>query len=433
MTLRAAVVLLAVAAATPQIQYFQYERPLTISGKSGAPRQTCAILDAGLFAHTALGFADLRLYRTGGEPTETPYAIQTSAPQAAQQQQTLAPLNLGSKDGATSFDTEMPEDAYSDITLQVTGQNFIATVNVQGRHAAGGAGQDTDATQLGSFTIFDLTDQKLGRSTVLHLPESNFRTLHFEIAGPVTPQQVGGVVVERLPQTQQQYVVVAESAHGVQQGHETVIKFQVPARVPVDRIEFVPGAEPANFSRDVSVKVAPIPAQPLKSEEDVPRTIDSSGTILRVHGTHDRHRIDEEHLSVDAPWVDFGKAGALWTLTIDNGDDPPVSLKWVRLEMAERTLCFDAAPGASYTLFYGDAALSAPRYDYARLFMPEAAPSQASLGPEEENPQHQSRPDDRPFTERHPWLLSVALVLVVLVLGAIALRTAKQSRPTQQP
>ena len=57
-------------------------------------------------------------------------------------------------------------------------------------------------------------------------------------------------MVERLPQTQQQYVVVAESAHGVQQGHETVIKFQVPARVPVDRIEFVPGAEPANFSRD---------------------------------------------------------------------------------------------------------------------------------------------------------------------------------------
>lgn len=430
MNLRSSLALLAIAAAAPQIQYFQYERPVTVSGSSGTARQTCAVLDAGLFAHAAPNLADVRLYRTDSGPTETPYAIQTSAPRTAHQQQTLAPLNVGSKDGRTSFDTNMPDGAYSDITLQVTGQNFIATVDVEGTHAAGAAEQDAGATNLGSYTIFDLTDQKLGRSTVLHLPKSNFGSLHFEIAGPVTPQQIGGVVVEQLPQTQQPYVVVAESGRAGQDGHNTVIRIRVPARVPVDRIEFVPGAEPANFSRDVTVKVAPIPAQPIKSEEDLPQTIDASGTILRVHETHDGHRVDEEHLSFDAPWVDFGMAGSLWTVTIDNGDDPPVSLKWVRLEMAERTLCFDAAAHASYTLYYGDAALSAPRYDYARLFMPEANPSQATLGPEEENPQHQSRPDERPFTERHPGLLWAALLVVVLVLGAVALRTAKQNTPS---
>jgi hypothetical protein len=33
----------------------------------------------------------------------------------------------------------------------------------------------------------------------------------------------------------------------------------------------------------------------------------------------------------------------------------------------------------------------------------------------------------RPFTERHPGLLWAALILVVLVLGGVALRTARES------
>jgi hypothetical protein len=38
----------------------------------------------------------------------------------------------------------------------------------------------------------------------------------------------------------------------------------------------------------------------------------------------------------------------------------------------------------------------------------------------------QSRPDDRPFTEKHPALLWAVLIAVVVVLGAIALRSAKR-------
>jgi hypothetical protein len=52
-----------------------------------------------------------------------------------------------------------------------------------------------------------------------------------------------------------------------------------------------------------------------------------------------------------------------------------------------------------------------------------------TFGPEKENPQYKKRPDARPFTERHPALLWVTLIAVVLVLGAVALRTAKQSAP----
>jgi hypothetical protein len=123
--------------------------------------------------------------------------------------------------------------------------------------------------------------------------------------------------------------------------------------------------------------------------------------------------------------MDAGDAESTWTVTVDNGDDAPLAIADVKLEMSERRLCFDAAAGAQYTLMYGDAAVAAPRYDYATLFAPNADAGQAALGPEASNPEYKPRPDERAFTERHPGLLWVALVGVVLVLGIVAVRTAK--------
>jgi len=70
--------------------------------------------------------------------------------------------------------------------------------------------------------------------------------------------------------------------------------------------------------------------------------------------------------------------------------------------------------------------LTAPRYDYATLFAPEADAVQAVLGAEKQNPEYRTRPDGRAFTEKHPGLLWVALLLVVVVLGVVAVRTARE-------
>ena len=98
--------------------------------------------------------------------------------------------------------------------------------------------------------------------------------------------------------------------------------------------------------------------------------------------------------------------------------------------MLERKLCFEAAGAARYTLYYGDPALAAPQYDYATFYTAQADAAQANAGPEEPNPIYQPRPDERPFTERHPALLWSALVLVIVLLGGIALRAAKQGSQT---
>jgi Protein of unknown function (DUF3999) len=420
MKLRAIVVLLALAAATPEMRYFRYEKAL--AGPAAKAGQTCVALDAGIFAHAAPGLADVRLYRAGDDGgTETPYAMREAAP-VEQQQKEIAPLNLGHKGAHTTFEATMPAGRYSDVELEVTAKDFIATVAVTGAQTEGG----TEGTELGLFTIFDLTGQKLGRSMVLHLPESDLKYLYFSITGPVKPGDVQGLSVERLP-AKRQYVTVADTNQVTQKGKETVATFQVPAHVAVERVEFVVGATPANFSRDVTVKAQPVVGPKETTDAEPGGPVTSSGTLLRLHATREGHKIDEEDLAVGAPWVSLGDAGSTWTVTVDNGNDVPLAITDVKLEMEQRTLCFDAAAGASYTLLYGDGALTAPRYDYATLFVADTNAAQATLGPETENPEYVARPDGRPFTERHPGLLWVALVGAVLVLGLVALRTAKGS------
>jgi hypothetical protein len=203
-----------------------------------------------------------------------------------------------------------------------------------------------------------------------------------------------------------------------------VLEFTVPAHVPVDRIVFTPDAKPAQFSRDVGISVTPVSSSPTVDAAQPRPPVMSNGSILRVHSVQNGQRIDEERLTIDAPWVDFNTP-TKWTVSIKNGDDAPLQMKSVQLQMLERSLCFEGEEQGSYLLYYGDAALAAPSYDYAKLFTLQANATQITAGSEEPNPAYQPRPDARPFTEKHPVLLWAALVAVIALLGAIALRSAK--------
>jgi hypothetical protein len=414
MKLLAALALFFLAAPAPEIRYFQFERPITMPAQASG--QACAVLGPSVFAHASQGLADLRVYQ---DSTETPYVVHTDVAVLPADQK-ISLLNLGRTGGQTVFDAEMPSGTYSDIQLEVSGHDFLATVTVSGSQTQAGGSR----TKLGSFTIFDLTRQRLGRSTVLHLPESDFHYLHFQIAGPIAPENVTGLSVTRPPKSQPKYMTVAETAQSTQKGRNSVFEFDVPAHTPVDRIDFVPGQNPANFSRDVEISIAVAQKRPADDGGEPPAPVLGWGNILRVHSVQDGHRIDEKRLAVSAPQADFDEP-AKWTITIENHDDAPIQMTSVRLEMLERSLCFDAAAGDAYTLFYGDPALAWPVYDYASLFVLEQSPIIAQLGSETANPAYQPRPDERPFTEKHPTLLWIALVLVIGLLGVVAFRSFK--------
>jgi hypothetical protein len=377
------------------------------------------LIDPSVFPNAAPMLSDLRLYRDG---VETPYVIST-ADAGESVEKVIAPLNMGVRGDGTVFDANLPEGQYSDLELSLDAKDFIAAVTVVGSHSGGGTG-----TKIGTYTVFDLTGQKLGRSTVLHLPESDFSHLHFSIKGPIPPGSVKGLTVVRLSRIQPKYVRVVETMHMEQKGHTSVIEFDVPAHVPVDRIVFKPGGSPSQFSRRITISAKAMGQPPADSSGEPESRVVAEGSLLRIHSVRDGRRIDEEHLEMEVPWLDFQNASK-WTVSIDNGDDLALQLESVQLQMLERNLCFDANGAGKYVLDYGDPALSAPVYDYAVLFSsildPTAEASALTAGLEEANPVYQPRPDERPFSEKHPALLWVALVGVIALLGGIALRSAK--------
>ncbi len=79
-------------------------------------------------------------------------------------------------------------------------------------------------------------------------------------------------------------------------------------------------------------------------------------------------------------------------------------------------------------MYYGDPMLDAPVYDYAKFFEngePNAV--EAPLGSGQHNSAYTGRPDERPWTEKHPWVLWTALIAAVLGLGAVALKGLKSA------
>jgi hypothetical protein len=119
------------------------------------------------------------------------------------------------------------------------------------------------------------------------------------------------------------------------------------------------------------------------------------------------------------------QSAATVEVEVDNGDDTPLPINAVRLEMRQRKICFDISSSQPLTLYYGDPALTAPQYDYARLFSPSDAMRTAQLGPEQLNPAYRDRPDSRPLTDRHPHLLWIVLLVVLCILAVVAIRSSK--------
>jgi hypothetical protein len=92
--------------------------------------------------------------------------------------------------------------------------------------------------------------------------------------------------------------------------------------------------------------------------------------------------------------------------------------------MPLRFVLFHPVQNRSYRLIYGNARAAAPQYDLARTLHIQANEVMVhlGLGTEEATSNYA---DPRPFTERHPNLLWIALGVAVVLLGSAALRAMR--------
>jgi hypothetical protein len=422
----------------------RYERAIRVAGGAG---QACAALDAAIFPHAAPSLADVRIFpaaAAGAAVREVPYAI-TLSEAASEETETARVLNLGS--GASGaqivFDLEMPARAYTGVTLELDPavHDFVATAVVTGANALGGR-----TTALGTFTLFDLASQRLSRDTAIPLQESTFKVLHVVLsvsaapgaaAARFVPGMVRGAQVPPSREAQTIYSTVASvsvpTTGELATARKTRFDLDLPLRVPVERVSFdlAPGYR-GNFSRDVTIHARSNPDATTPAESLPVESV--TGTIYRVHTTQDGQTIDQQELSVPAVLGANLQRAAKVEVTIENGDDQPLPIAAVRLEMRQRKICFEAPAGGAagkdsgLALFYGDSRLEAPEYDYARLFVASRAAVAAELGPEGLNAKYRAPAAEvRPFAERHPEMLWIALIAAICALGMVALKAAKAS------
>jgi hypothetical protein len=397
---------------------FHYERPVELASAPAA--ETCVVLPADLLPHAAPQFQDLRVMAGGREVAYLARISTDAGTEVARPQQIL---NLGQQNGAISFDVEMTEPRYSHVLLRMGRSHFSVLIRVTGTQRAGDRGVSFPEIAYSSNADEDEPQQRL-----ISLPESNFRYLHFEIRTlalePVTPQDIAGVDVLVAKAEPARYVQVAVAGQAVQKPHATVYEFALPPNVPVDRLTFTSDDPDAIFSRTADLERYPAqPSQTQAADEAHPEMPRQSEGVLLSHAPP---RKGEPASGVENVELALGTVRYASTikLTIQNGDDSPLALHAISLQMRERQVCFLRKPDTSYVLRYGDPALGAPEYDLSPLQAALSNASLSTLGPERALTPETNR--IVPFTERHPVLLWIALILVVGTLGFVALRSAKK-------
>jgi hypothetical protein len=113
-----------------------------------------------------------------------------------------------------------------------------------------------------------------------------------------------------------------------------------------------------------------------------------------------------------------------WRVEVLNASDAPLAEVRLSLTMPLRFVLFHPVQNRSYRLIYGNFRATSPQYDLARTLHIQANEVMAHLrlGAEEATSNYA---DPRPFTERHPNLLWIALGLAVVLLGYAALRALR--------
>jgi hypothetical protein len=384
--------------ASSSYSYFRYERSVQVSG----PGQHYLVVDESIWNHARPDMSDLRLYTA---QTEIAYALTTESGSQQRQSTAVPVLQQSMMAGKTQFLIDMSALAeYDHVNLSLEAKNFVAHANVEGSEDLHGKRW----ASLGDSILYDLSKENLGSNSTLRLPRVTYQYLRVSIDGPIQPKDVLSAASEKAEERPAAWRDVSDAPKQQQVGKDTVLIFDVAGSIPVERVIFAVDSAQSNFQRNVEIK----------NERD---GWISSGEINRIHMVRSGEKIDSEDQVVA-----FSSNGRqIIKVVVHNGDDPPLKLTRVRLQQLERRIYFDAPAQGPLTLYYGDEKLEQPVYDYAKLFLRDNAAIAAQLGVEVSNAAYTGRPDERPWSERHPVVLWAAIIAAVVTLGGVALRSLR--------
>jgi hypothetical protein len=384
----------------PEIQYFKQVRDVSISASD---RQNYLVVDTAIWSHARPDLADLRLYDGS---SQVPYQLTSQVASTNAQEVEAKILNLAQHGDHTEFDLDVsPVTEYNRIRLAIDRKDFLVTASVAGSDAlASGVSTPWPSPS----TLFDFSREHLGSNSTITLPLWTFRFVHVRLSPGILPKEVKQATVAYTQERKAFWTDAGTCHSNGESKHSTVFTCDVPSAIPIDRIQFDVPAARVNFRRPVSVV----------NERGLQL---AAGSISRIRMNRAGTTAVAEDLTLNV----FGDYTGRLTITVDNGDDPPLAIDKVQPKSVERRLYFEPQGKTSLTLYYGDDKLTAPVYDYAKLFREDANAAQAQVGAEGANAGYANRPDERPWSERHKAVLWAAMLLAVAVLGSLAFRGLK--------
>lgn len=389
--------------------YFKYQRTIQAPAAAG---QHYFVVDEAIWRNARPDLSDLRLYDA---TREIPYKLTVESGGSETEQKQFRVLQPATVASQTQFILDMSGlEEYDRINLKLATKNFVAHARVEGQDDLHGP----HWAVLGTTTLYDLSDEKLGNNTTLQIPLSAFKYLRVTTDSSVKPADVqsgtAGVTHAQKAVWRELAAVVKQE----QRGRDTVLSFQISPNIPVERLVLSIDPAQKNFRREISVQNGD--------------QVSTAGEISRIHVLRNGQKVDVEQTSLDVCGscsANSANAGArTLQFVIHNGDDAPLKISAARLQQFERRIYFESEASA-LPLYYGDDRLTAPEYDYGKLFQKEARAEPVTLSNEEANSAYTGRPDERPWSERHPAVLWTAIIAAVLILGCIAVRSLK-SAPT---
>src|ERR1700680_704006 len=161
--------------------YFKYRRQVQSINSAG---QHYLVVDEAIWRRARPDLNDLRMYAA---EKEVPYKLTVEIGGSETEQKQFRVLQPASIGGKTQFLLDMSGvDEYDHIHLTLATKHFVAHASVEGQDDPHG----NKWAVLGTTTLYDLSDEKLGSNSTLQIPLSAFKFLKITVDSAVKPSDV---------------------------------------------------------------------------------------------------------------------------------------------------------------------------------------------------------------------------------------------------
>ena len=395
------------AAFTPSA--WKYIRPIDIQGQSG-------ILSAHIpedISWTARDYSDIRII--DGQGNEVPYLLSRNSTSSANTSNArLIDMTQG-QDGSTRFVADFGSTGVVRTAVHIgnSSANFRRQVSVYSSDSLiplDSSGWSPVTSQGYIFTFTDpYTGASSGKDTVSFSPHAARYykvVIGAGIEGPVIVNAISGyrdVTVSALSYSRT--VTGAVYNNPTKKTSELTLDLGAVGRVSSS---VTINSSDTNYSRRVIVDVS-----------------DTGATSSWVYaGQSSISNISTSVFKGYSNRVDYPEQRARFIrLSVVNDDNPALSLSQTATVTGPvLSVIFEAHPGVSYSLYYGNPLARQPEYDIARIvsYIDQSTLAVAPVGSESLNPLYVAPPEPVvPFTESHAVLLNILLVLVVVGIGVV--------------